>query len=150
MTDRRDDTILELQSIFARRGTWLSRKLLTMKRPIQPIAAPITREHATRTVGSMRARSQAHNQEAGRRRAEVSDRPSPIIPILIRSTLHSTDLLAMRNQTGTTTTGLDLCVQSFPAFCHNDRFLGAANRIISNLAVLSSRHNATTAREDHR
>lgn len=72
-----------------------------MQSPIQPLAAPIAREHSAGTVGAMSAWSEANDQEPGVCRSKIRNRSAPIFKVPVCSPLYRGHRFAMFSQPGT-------------------------------------------------
>ena len=95
---RSDVTVPQLQPIVDRHGGWLICEAVAVKSSVQPIAATVSREDATRAISAMGCRRQADDEEARVRVAERRNGSTPVGPVPEGRTLRFRDPLPVPHE----------------------------------------------------
>lgn len=115
MRRRRNPRIPQFQPIPAPHALRLRREPGVMKRPIQEIAGTIPREHTSRTIGAMRAGSEAENCQTSRRIAARRHGFTPVFLVPVRPPPRRGHLPPMRHKPRAALAAFNLPVENFQA-----------------------------------
>ncbi len=108
-----DEDSSQLQSIVHMLRSCLCRDACLMERPIEPISAPISREHPPGAISPMSRRGEADDQTVRGRIAEVRHGAPPIHLIRERLSLLPRNLLPPFDQSRAANAGCEFGVEGF-------------------------------------
>ncbi len=88
---RRDETISQSQPVGRRDGGRLIAEAVAVERLVEPVAARVSGEHSARAIGSVRGRSQAHDEDP---RVGISEPRHGFTPVVV---IHELPLFLIGN-----------------------------------------------------
>lgn len=94
----RDERVVELEAVVARCRLKLRGEPEPMKRSIEPLSGAISGEHPARSVGTVRRRSEADDQQTRLWISKTRHRTAPVLLVFVCRSLFACDLLAPQYQ----------------------------------------------------
>ena len=105
--------IVQGEAILARHADWVRGEADLVEHSVKDVARPVAGEHTPGPVGTVCARRESKNQDAGGRIPKRRHGAAPISLIAIGASLELRDFYRMAAQTRAAPAGYDLLVKDF-------------------------------------